>query len=348
MLLSGQEETEISDYFIKNAFPTRDEVQEILDALEKEPNGLSVPKIEGVVNISYGRIQKTIELLSLESPAPIAKQGSKWQLTAATLSPAFWERAERLTELRREEQEQMQEYVRLSSGHMNFLIRALDGEPGNITPPDLLPLATEPDSALVREAIAFLRRTSLPIEPRKKWPSGGLRRYNLSGRIPPDLRTQDGRALCVWGDAGWGYWVRQGKYRDGHFSDELVDACRTLIEEWNPQPVPKWVTCIPSRRHPDLAPDFARRLAQSLGLPFKQVLIKTENRPEQKTMANGTQQARNIDGSLALTDEALPDGALLLVDDMADSRWTFTIAACLLRSNGSGEVWPLALARVGG
>ncbi len=348
VLLSGQEETEITDYFIKSAFPTRAEVQEILDALEKEPNGLSVPKIEGVVNISYGRIQKTIELLSLESPAPIAKQGSKWQLTAATLSPAFWERAERLTELRREEQEQMQEYVRLSSGHMEFLIRALDGEPVNILPPGLPLLAMEPNPTLIREGIAFLRRTSLPIEPRRQWPSGGLRRYNLSGRIGADLQFQPGKALCVWGDAGWSDLVRQGKYHDGHFSGELVAACKNLIEGWNPQPVPKWVTCIPSRRHPDLVPDFARRLAKALGLPFKQVLIKTENRPEQKTMANSTQQARNVDGSLSLTDETLPDGALLLVDDMMDSRWTFTVAAWLLRSHGSGEVWPLALAQTGG
>ena len=348
VLLSGQEETEITDYFIKNAFPTRDEVQELLNALEDEPKGLSVPKIAGAVNISHGRIEKTIELLSLESPAPIAKQGSKWQLTAATLSPNFWERAERLTELRKEEKKQMQEYVRLSSGHMEFLIRALDGEPGNISSPSLPPLATEPNLALVREAIDFLRRTRLPIEPRKKWPPGGLRHYNLSGQIVTRLQSQPGMALCNWGDAGWGDLVRQGKYRDMCFSDELVEACKTLIEKWNPQPVPKWVTCIPSRRHLELVPDFARRLAESLDVPFKQVLIKTEDRPEQKTMANSTQQARNIDGSLALTDETLPDGALLLVDDMVDSRWTFTVAAWLLRSHGSGEVWPLALAQTGG
>lgn len=348
VLLSGQEETEITDYLIKSAFPTRDEVQKILNALEEEPNGLSVPKIEGVVNISHGRIEKTIELLSLESPAPIAKQGSKWQLTAATLSPNFWERAERLTKLRKEEQEQMQEYVRLSSGHMEFLVRALDGEPDNISSPGLPPLATKANPTLIREAIDFLRRTSLPIEPRKKWPPGGLRHYNLSGRIVADLQSQPGKALCVWGDAGWGGLVREGKYQDGYLSDELVDACKKLIEEWNPQPVPKWVTCIPSRRHPGLVPDFARRLAKALDLPFKQVLIKTKDRPEQKTMANSTQQARNIDDSLALTDETLPDGALLLVDDMVDSRWTLTVAAWLLRSHGSGEVWPLALAQTGG
>ena len=347
VLLSGQEETEITDYFIKSAFPTRAEVQAILNALEAAPEGLSIPQLLGAVNISYGRIEKTAELLSLESPAPIAKQGSKWQLTAATLSPAFWERAERLTELRKEEQEQMQEYVRLSSGHMKFLIRALDGELGNLASPNLPLLVPEANPTLIREAIAFLRRTSLPIEPRKKWPSGGLRRYNLSGRIVADLQSQPGKTLCVWGDAGWGGLVRDGKYRDEHLSDELVDACRTLIKEWNPQPIPKWVTCIPSRRHPDLVPNFAQRLAKALDLPFKQVLIKTEDRPEQKTMANGTQQARNVDGSLALTDETVPDGALLLVDDMVDSRWTFTVAAWLLRSHGSGEVWPLALAQTG-
>ena len=348
VLLSGQEETEIIDYFIGSAFPTRDEVQEILHALEAAPEGLSVPEIEGAVNISRGRIQKAIQLLSLESPAPIARQGAKWQLTVATLNPAFWRRAERLTELRKAEQAQMQDYVKLSSRHMEFLVRALDGESDNLSSPGLPPLPTEPDPALVRESIAFLRRTSLPIEARKRWPSGGLQHYGLSGWIDADLQAQPGRALCIWGDAGWGHVVRQGKYHDGRFPDALVEACRKMIEEWSPQPAPEWVTCIPSLQHPDLVPDFARRLAAALGLPFKQVLSKTEDRPEQKTMANSSQQARNLDGALTMPADALPDGPVLLVDDMVDSRWTVTIAAWLLRSNGSGEVWPLALAQVGG
>ncbi len=348
VLLSGEEETEITDYFINSAFPTRAEVREVLDALDREPTGLSAREIEGAVNISTGRIQKTIQLLSLEAPSPIAKDGAKWQLTAAALGPGFWERAERLTELRRREQEQMQEYVGLDSGHMEFLVRALDGDTEGVARPGLPLLATEPDLTLVQTAIAFLRRTSLPFEPRKRWPSAGLRHYGLYGLIVPAFRAQPGKALCFWGDAGWGGLVRQGKYRDGHFSDELVGACRKLAEDWSPEPAPEWVTCIPSRRHPELVPDFARRLANSLGLPFRPVLVKSEDRPEQKTMENSTQQARNVDGSLTLTKEALPDGPLLLVDDMVDSRWTFTVAAWLLRSNGSGEVWPLALAQVGG
>jgi ATP-dependent DNA helicase RecQ len=347
LLLSGEEESDITDYFIESAFPTRQEVQWVLEALEDERRGLSVPELLGRVNLSMGRIEKTFALLSLESPAPIAKQGTKWQLTAATLSEAFWERAGRLTELRQEEQCQMQEYVGLASGHMAFLIRALDGEPSELQAPALPVLPATADPALVREAVAFLRRTSLPIEPRKQWPAGGMPQYGTTGRIAPEHQPKPGKALCIWGDAGWGGMVRQGKYHDRHFADELVGACVALVREWNPQPAPVWTTCIPSLRHPDLVPNFARRLGAALNLPFVAALEKVDDRPEQKTMANSTQQARNIDGSLAVRTQALSAGPVLLVDDMVDSRWTLTVAAWLLRAHGSGEVFPLALALKG-
>jgi ATP-dependent DNA helicase RecQ len=348
VLLSGVEEEEITDWFIRSAFPTRQEVEDVLNAIEAEPEGLSGPELLSRVNLSKGRVDKTILLLSLESPAPIAKQGTKWQLTAATLSGGFWERAERLTTLRREEQQQMREYVALPYGdHMSFLVEALDGDANTVNPPTLPLLSTDVDAALVREAFAFLRRTDLPIEPRKKWPDGGMPLYKVKGNITEAYRAQSGRALSVWGDAGWGGLVRQGKYHDSRFGDDLVAACVAMIRRWNPQPTPVWVTCIPSLRHPDLVPNFAQRLAVALGLPFQIALAKTDARPEQKTMANSTQQARNIDGSLVLVDQPLPHGSVLLVDDMVDSRWTLTVAAWLLRTNGGGEVWPIALSLTG-
>lgn len=348
VLLSGQEESDITDWFIRSAFPTRQEVAEVMRALEAEPNGLSVPELLSRVNLSKGRIEKTISLLSLEAPAPIAKQGTKWQLTAATLSEEFWDRAERLTALRRDEYRQMQEYVSLPFGaHMAFLIRALDGDPSAVTKPALPPLPTTVDPGLVKAAVEFLRRTSLPIEPRKKWPDGGMPRYGVRGFIAPAHQAESGKALCVWGDAGWGGLVRKGKYQDGHFSDDLVAACVKMIQEWNPQPSPTWVTCVPSLRHPELVPNFAQRLADALGLPFHVVIAKTDKRPEQKTMANSTQQARNVDGSLALNGNFIPPGPVLLVDDMVDSRWTLTVSAWLLRKSGSGEVWPMVLSQTG-
>lgn len=349
VLLSGKEESEITDYFIKSAFPTPDEVEAVIEALEVAPGGLSVPDLLSKLNISHGRINQTINLLSLESPAPIAKLGTKWQLTAAELSDDFWARAERLTALRRDEQAQMQQYVDLGKEHMAFLIRALDGDPSAVIAPVLPPLTSEIEPGLVREAIAFLRRTSLPIEPRKKWPTGGMNQYGVKGNIKEEHRAELGRVLCVWGDAGWGNLVREGKYKNKHFSDELVAACVKLIEEWKPDPFPTWLSCVPSLRHPDLVPDFAVRLAKALNLPFNPVLRKTDARPQQKEMANSAQQARNIDGSLSI--DNLPDGCdgpVLLVDDMVDSRWTLTVSAWLLRTHGSGAVWTLALAQTGG
>jgi ATP-dependent DNA helicase RecQ len=348
VLLSGQEEEDITDWFIRSAFPTRKEVADVLGALEEEASGLSVPELLSRVNLSKGRVDKTIALLSLEAPAPIAKQGTKWQLTAATLSEGFWARAERLTALRRDEHQQMQDYVKLPFGdHMGFLIEALDGDPTHVTPPVLPPLSTSVNDALVLEAIAFLQRTSLPIEPRKKWPDGGMPQYGVKGVITAGHQAQLGKALCVWGDAGWGGLVRQGKYHDRRFADDLVGACVKMIREWAPSPKPTWVTCVPSLRHPDLVPNFSKRLADALGLPFHLVIEKTDARPEQKTMANSTQQARNIDGSLAFNGQPVPRGPVILVDDMVDSRWTLTVAAWLLQKNGSGEVWPLALSQTG-
>lgn len=348
VLLSGEEETKITDWFIKSAFPTRHEVAAVLEAIEDAPNGLSVPELLSRVNLSKGRVEKTIALLSLESPAPIAKQGSKWQLTAATLSEEFWQRAERITALRHEEHEQMRQYVGVGfGGHMAFLIKALDGDPNVAGKPTLPPLPTNVNTAIIGEAIAFLKRTSRPVEPRKKWPDGGMSDYRLKGLIGADRQAEPGRALCIWSDAGWGSLVRSGKYHDGRFSDELVNACVKMIRDWSPQPPPTWISCIPSLRYPGLVPDFAQRLASALNLPFHVVIEKIVERPEQKTMENSTQQARNIDGAFRLNGRHIPDGPVLLVDDMVDSRWTLTVAAWLLRENGGGKVWPMALSQTG-
>jgi ATP-dependent DNA helicase RecQ len=347
VLLSGQEDTEITNYFIETAFPTKPQVQLILEALQTVPEGLSVPQLLHQINVSKGQAEKTISLLSLESPAPIVKQGTKWQLTASKLSTGFWDRAARLKVLRYQEQAQMLEYVDLSSGHMEFLIKALDGNPAAVHPPTRPPLPVEIDPALVNAALVFLRRSSRPVEPRKMWPAGGLPHLGVNGKIKSEYQAQEGRVLCFWGDSGWSELVRQGKYTHQYYPAELVKACKDMVNEWKPDPAPTWVTCIPSLRHPELVPDFAARLAGALNLPFYPVLTKTEARRPQKEMANSSQQALNVDGSLEINIEQLPEGSVLLVDDMVDSRWTLTVAAYLLRVHGSGKVYPLALADTG-
>lgn len=346
VLLSGAEDDEISNFFINSAFPTPDEAQEILSFLSTMPQGASIYDIQNKVNLSNGRINQALKILSLESPAPVVKQGSKWQLTTAQLSNDFWQRVERHTTLRQCEYQQMKSYVDLPFGqHMVFLIQSLDGDITQLTSPSLPPLPTVVSPNFIKQATDFLKRSNIVIEPRKKWASDGLQQFSTKGNIPIEYQAEEGRALSVWGDAGWGKLVKQGKYHDNHFSDELVIACAKMIQDWQPNPKPTWVTCVPSLRHPNLVPDFAKRLAEKLGLPFYPIITKTKETDQQKLMKNSQLQARNLDGAFTLTDVPSKAEPILLIDDMVDSRWTLTICAYLLKTNGSGAVFPVALSQ---
>ena len=348
VLLSGEEETDITNYFISTAFPTREEVREVIAALEAAPEGLSRFQLLGRVNLTLGRIDRTIALLSLESPAPVVKQGTKWQLTAATLTSSFWERADRLTEVRHREQRQMMQYVRLERGHMELLIQALDGDPEGVEPPPLPPLPTEVSPRIEQEALAFLRRLDLPLNPRKRWPPGGLPRYDVVGTIAEEHRTEEGRALCLWGDGGWGQLVRAGKQEIGRFDDELVDACVRLVSRWSPDPRPEWVTCIPSLRHPDLVPDFAQRSGEqarpalSSGAQADPAAPRAEVDGQQ--CASGAKPRRFARGLSRPPSRRLPSSLSMMSSVRGGaSRWR---RGCSVE-HGSGDVWPLALSSLG-
>ena len=75
--------------------------------------------------------------------------------------------------------------------------------------------------------------------------------------------------------------------------------------------------------------------------------MRTGEPPEQKTMQNSTMQARNVLGTLSVEGN-VPAEPVLLVDDIIDSGWTMTMAGYLLRSHGSGEVYPFTLAQASG
>ncbi len=225
----------------------------------------------GEVNVSYRADPEDHATCSRWSRPPRSRsRGTKWQLTAANLSDAFWARAERLTALRRAEQDQMQEYVDPGFGAHGVPDSGARRRPR----PGLAAGSAAPAGHGRSRARPRCDRVPAPYEPAHRATEAVAGRRSAAatpsrGRIPKELQAQPGKALCVWGDAGWGASVRHGKYHDGRFSDDLVEACRQLVEQWGPDPAPMWVTCVPSRRHPDLVPDFARRLAGSLGLAVR-------------------------------------------------------------------------------
>jgi ATP-dependent DNA helicase RecQ len=199
---------------------------------------------------------------------------------------------------------------------------------------------------LLEEAEAFLKHRYFPILPRLR---DVARVIADSGTvIPKELRFEDGLALSSYGDSGWGRLVKSGKWSEGRFSDDLVAGAEKAIREELFDPEPEWITFIPSLNHPKLVQSFAERLGDRLSLPVRAALVKLPGFPVQKQMQNSPFQARNARDSLRVEPTQILPARVLLVDDMVDSRWTFTIAAALLRAAGSGSVVPFALARMRG
>ena len=141
--------------------------------------------------------------------------------------------------------------------------------------------------------------------------------------------------------------MRQGRYQEGRYSEVLVQACAELLRMWDPDPTPLWVTCVPSTGQPGVIEDFSSRLAAALSIPFLSVMNSKIQATDRGPMSNSVQRASHIDGTLSVSSSPIPDSAVLLIDDLTDTRWTLTTAAWLLQSNGSGPVLPLVLSMTG-
>ncbi len=346
ILLNGEEDDDIADYFIRTAFPTPDDVNNLLAAMEAAGGPLKLAQLEQRLNLSRGQITKALKFLSLESPAPVQKVGA-----AYVLNPVNWtmpvDRIERITTLRRHEQRRMRSYMQSRECLMRFLASELSDSnaapcgkcancAGKLLPEDF-------STDLAQAAVEFLNHVDNPIPPRRTWPPG-LDDPQMKGRISEDRRALEGRVLCRWGDPGLGALVRTGKRMGLEFDARLVEASARLIRHrWRPDPAPGWLTWVPSRRRRTLVPGFAKRLAERLAIPFVECIEKVRETLPQKTRANSFQQVLNLKCAFRIDTRLVRPEPVLLVDDIVDSRWTFTVLSAQLRDAGSGPVLPFAL-----
>jgi ATP-dependent DNA helicase RecQ len=352
ILLSGREDDEIQDYFIRSAFPPAEVMLRLLQELELTA-AATIYELMARLNYRRGMIEKALKLLEVDGA--VVRDKTTFVRTPNAWTPDLL-RSDQVTQSRQAELAQIKRYVDHDGCLMEFLARALDDpSPGRCGKcmncsgrAKRLPVPV----TLIREAVEFLRGDTVDFEPRKRWPGAVLAELQqampaavTNTAISESLRPERGRALCIYGDAGWGRAVKQCKYPANHFTDELVDASATLIlDHWKPDPLPQWLTCVPSKRRPLLVADFAQRLAQHLGIPFLPVIEKTPETKPQKQMENSAQQVRNLLAAFSVKRDILAT-PVILVDDVIDSGWTMTMIAALLRMNGSGPVFPFALAK---
>ena len=199
------------------------------------------------------------------------------------------------------------------------------------------------DREVIVEAQEHLRSRPLELDPRKKLPPMN---GSPGKQIRVERQLKPGRALARSGDGGWDPLIREGRFQTGRFADDLVRACVRVYDGWNPDPMPEWVTAVPSLRAPALVPDFGVRLAAALGLPYLELLERTGDGPPQREMENSSQQAANVRGQFTVV-AAPPFAPGLLVDDLWFSGWTLATIGAQLREAGAGPVHPLVLSLAG-
>ena len=339
IMLVGEEDEKIQNYFINTAFPTRQEMEKTLNAIEEESE-INKSDILKKINIRSKKIEQCLKFLEILNV--ISKDGFFY---SRTLNP--WnvdiEFQNEITNARQKELQEVNEYISLKSCYMEYISQHLNdisvvkcNKCANCSGKIFSEFIK--DEELLDLAKMYIKEQMIYITPRAEYPN--------RKRIPKELRNEIGFALCSYGDTGWGLLVKNGKYIDNYFSDELVQASYDLLKKQKFEVPIDFIVYVPSLNNPELVKSFAKRLAQKINIPCFDIIEKIKLTQPQKTMKNSVQQYNNICDCFSLNKNItnLSKKTVLLIDDVFDSKWTLTVCGIMLKEAGIKYVYPYTLA----
>src|SRR5690625_2539549 len=177
VLLPGESDRAIWDYFGSLSFPDPADVRAALAALPREgERPMSTAALETHVDLRRNRLELMLKVLDVEGAVRRVRGGwiatsNAWEYDA--------ERYARVEAARIAEQEAMLAYEVSTQCRMAFLRECLDdptlgeGRPcGRCDNCGGVPAPVLPDSKVAASAAASLRRPGVEIAPRKQWPPG--------------------------------------------------------------------------------------------------------------------------------------------------------------------------------
>jgi ATP-dependent DNA helicase RecQ len=203
ILLRGQEDEQIQDWFIEQAFAEEHLVNDIVNAFDSFDGPVPLMRIQVKLNVKIGTLELVVKQLDVDGVLERVA-GTSYQRTLAPWTyPAS--RVEAVTMERRLEQQAMVDYFHTTGCRMKFIANLLDdpaaddcGICDNCTSDTGV---RRPSVEATAAAERFLLTRPIEINPKKMHldaDTGGRR------KIPTEEQTSSGRALAMWGDAGWG------------------------------------------------------------------------------------------------------------------------------------------------
>lgn len=351
ILLPGSEDQEIWRYFASVAFPPEALVRRVIEALDTE-RPQSTPALEPLVDLGRSRLEMVLKVLDVDGAVRRVKGG--W---LGTGQPWTYDEAryEKLEQARRREQQAMLDYQDTDGCRMAFLREQLDdpeleagSKCGRCDNCAGQRYSADVDRAALDAAREQLQRPGVELAPRKQWPSGMKKLgVELSGKIKdgPEM----GRVIGRLTDLGWGTRLRRLLDEpDAPAPDEVIKAAVAVLAAWPWQNRPTAIMGLDSDTHPILIGSVTDRLSELGRLTNLGTLrYAPDRRPV--TAANSAYRVAALADSWVDPDPAVLSELaepVLLVDDIADTGWTLTMAARQVRRAGAIEVLPFALASV--
>ena len=346
ILLWGEDDVKILNYFIDHAFPTKKETCDIYDYILNR-NGTTNKDLQAKFNTKFQKIEKVLSFLINDGFIRVERSPIRYYATAKKF---FYDsqKYDSISNIRRQEMNEMIGLTETKDCLSRYTVTSLNDDSAhdcnncaNCLHREFFPSTLS--EIYIDTAREYLDRITLVIEPRKSWPKEGFdRRYK--SKIDPI--NQPGICLAKYGEMGYGEMVRQDKYSGRErFRDDLVIKGAKELQRIITANDIRYLTFVPSLRS-NIVKDYAIRLADECGLTMVDLISKTPNRP-QKEMENSYYQCKNAFGSFSVLSGVNVPKKIILVDDIVDSRWTLTVCGYKLAQKGCKEIYPFALADSG-
>ncbi|KRE91512.1 RecQ family ATP-dependent DNA helicase [Arthrobacter sp. Soil764] len=368
LLLPGAEDREIWQYFATASMPSEEKAAAVLTALAGAGAALSTVALEARVDLRRTPLELLLKVLSVDGA--VERVGGGWRSTG---QPWVYdaERYRRIAEARVDEQDSMVIYQDTAGCRMEYITSVLDDETarpcgrcdncgGRWFPAEVAADATA-------AASQTLSRAGGVLEPRLQWPSGMDRLgVPVKGKLKPGEGLSEGRVLARLTDLGWGGALRElfaAGAEDRAVDPGMLQACVQVLREWgtgdgrNPgwsgAGRPAAIVGVPSRSKPQLVGSLARGISEIGRIPYLGELQPAHGGPTGGRGGNSAYRLAGVWDRLVVGPEleaalqSVQGQTVMLIDDLADSRWTLTVAGRALRIAGAGAVLPLVLAQAG-
>ena len=368
LLLPGAEDRDIWQYFATASMPSEEKASAVLTALAEAGTALSTVALEARVDLRRTPLELLLKVLSVDGA--VERVGGGWRSTG---QPWVYdaERYRRIAEARVDEQDSMVIYQDTAGCRMEYITAVLDD--GTARPCGRcdncagrwFPMDVAADATAA--ASETLSRAGGVLEPRLQWPSGMDRLgVPVKGKLKPNENLAEGRILARLTDLGWGGALRElfaAGAQDRAVDPAMLQACVQVLREWGAGDgrSPGWsgagrpaaIVSMPSRNKPQLVESLAQGISGIGRIPYLGQLQLAHGGPTGSRGGNSAYRLAGVWDRLVVGPEleaalrSAPGQTVMLIDDLADSRWTLTVAGRALRQAGAGAVLPLVLAQAG-